>query len=241
MCTGHPPFRRETSYAVLRRITDDTPRPIRETNPDVPDWLEQIVMKLLAKSPTNVLNRRTKSPNCSKIASPTCKIQQRHRFLRPVAKLVKSFGIGDDKRGAESFGDFRYPPIRKFVAAAAFAFLLIFAGVLIVLELNKGTLTIESEVDNIPIRIIQGDSVVEQMTVTKAGTSTRIAAGKYVVEVENGDDGLVIEGGTVSLMRGETRTVKIVRNVRTGDGGSVRMLNEAVGSNRMQISPSEVR
>ncbi|MFO1064978.1 MAG: serine/threonine-protein kinase [Pirellulales bacterium] len=50
MCTGHPPFRSETSYAVLRRITDDAPRPIRETNPNVPAWLQQIVMKLLAKS-----------------------------------------------------------------------------------------------------------------------------------------------------------------------------------------------
>ena len=51
LCTGHPPFRSETSYAVLRRITDDTPRSIRETNVSVPAWLERIVMKLLAKSP----------------------------------------------------------------------------------------------------------------------------------------------------------------------------------------------
>ncbi len=51
MCTGHPPFRSETSYAVLRRITDDTPRPIRETNASIPQWLDRIVMKLLAKSP----------------------------------------------------------------------------------------------------------------------------------------------------------------------------------------------
>ncbi len=50
MCTGHPPFRSETSYAVLRRITDDTPRPIRETNASIPQWLDRIVMKLLAKS-----------------------------------------------------------------------------------------------------------------------------------------------------------------------------------------------
>lgn len=53
LCTGHPPFRSETSYAVLRRITDDIPRPIRETNSKVPKWLEQIVMKLLAKCPDN--------------------------------------------------------------------------------------------------------------------------------------------------------------------------------------------
>ena len=43
MCTGRPPFRAETSYGVLRRITDEEPRPIREINPDIPDWLCGIV------------------------------------------------------------------------------------------------------------------------------------------------------------------------------------------------------
>lgn len=49
MCTGRPPFRAESSYGVLRRITDSEPRPIREINPDIPDWLEAIVFRLLAK------------------------------------------------------------------------------------------------------------------------------------------------------------------------------------------------
>jgi serine/threonine protein kinase len=47
LCTGHPPFNAETGYAVMRRITDDTPHPIRDVNPDIPEWLEAIVMKLL--------------------------------------------------------------------------------------------------------------------------------------------------------------------------------------------------
>ena len=51
MCTGRPPFRAETSYGVLRRITDEEPRPIREINPDIPDWLCGIVTKLMAKRP----------------------------------------------------------------------------------------------------------------------------------------------------------------------------------------------
>src|SRR5262249_18818092 len=50
-CTGHPPFRAETPLAVLRRVADDTPRPVREVNPDIPDWLDAIVRKLLAKNP----------------------------------------------------------------------------------------------------------------------------------------------------------------------------------------------
>jgi len=49
LCTGQPPFSAETSYGILRRITDAEPRPIRELNPEVPEWLIAIVMKLLAK------------------------------------------------------------------------------------------------------------------------------------------------------------------------------------------------
>ena len=51
LCTGRPPFRAETSYGILRRVTDDTPRPIREINAEIPEWLASIVMKLLAKEP----------------------------------------------------------------------------------------------------------------------------------------------------------------------------------------------
>jgi serine/threonine-protein kinase len=49
MCTGRPPFRAETTFGVLRRIRETAPRAIREINPDVPVWLERIVLKLLAK------------------------------------------------------------------------------------------------------------------------------------------------------------------------------------------------
>jgi hypothetical protein len=51
MCTGRPPFRAETSYGVLRRITDTQPRPIREINPQVPEWLATIIARLHAKGP----------------------------------------------------------------------------------------------------------------------------------------------------------------------------------------------
>ncbi len=49
MCTGRAPFRAETSYGVLRRITDDQPKPIREVNADIPDWLCAIISKLMSK------------------------------------------------------------------------------------------------------------------------------------------------------------------------------------------------
>ena len=49
MCTGRPPFRAESSYGILRRITDTEPRPIREVNANIPEWLDLIIQRLLAK------------------------------------------------------------------------------------------------------------------------------------------------------------------------------------------------
>ncbi|MEO2032427.1 MAG: serine/threonine-protein kinase [Planctomycetaceae bacterium] len=51
MCTGRAPFRAETSYGILRRVTDDEPRSIRDVNPEIPVWLEGIAKKLLKKLP----------------------------------------------------------------------------------------------------------------------------------------------------------------------------------------------
>ena len=51
MCTGHSPFRAETTMAVLRRICEDSPTPVRQVNADVPEWLAEIIDKLHAKDP----------------------------------------------------------------------------------------------------------------------------------------------------------------------------------------------
>src|SRR5262249_42968456 len=51
MCTGRAPFRANGTMAVLKRVCEETPTPIRETNPDVPDWLVAIIDKLHAKDP----------------------------------------------------------------------------------------------------------------------------------------------------------------------------------------------
>ena len=51
LCTGRAPFRAESAVAMLRRVTEETPRPIGEINDEIPGWLEAIIGKLLAKNP----------------------------------------------------------------------------------------------------------------------------------------------------------------------------------------------
>ena len=59
MCTGRPAFRADSALAVLRRVCDSTPRPIRESNPDIPAWLADVIDRLLAKSPADRIQSAT--------------------------------------------------------------------------------------------------------------------------------------------------------------------------------------
>ena len=51
MAAGRPPFRANGTVAVLKRVAEDTPRPIREIIPETPQWLCDIIAKLHAKDP----------------------------------------------------------------------------------------------------------------------------------------------------------------------------------------------
>jgi serine/threonine protein kinase len=53
MCTGQAPFRGASTVAVLRQVSDHEPKPIRSLNPDVPEWLESFIARLLAKNPAD--------------------------------------------------------------------------------------------------------------------------------------------------------------------------------------------
>ncbi len=53
MCSGRPPFRAANTLAVLKRVAEETPRPIPEIIPEVPEWLCAIIERLHAKSPAD--------------------------------------------------------------------------------------------------------------------------------------------------------------------------------------------
>ncbi len=51
--TGRPPFRAATSYGVIRKIADTQPQRIRNLNPEIPEWFETLIDRLLAKNPAD--------------------------------------------------------------------------------------------------------------------------------------------------------------------------------------------
>ncbi|MFM2219955.1 MAG: Serine/threonine-protein kinase PknB [Planctomycetota bacterium] len=201
MCAGRSPFRAETTYGVLHRIANDNPTPVCEVNTDVPVWLGQIIERLMAKRPED------RFESAAQVAEllEGCLAHVQQPAAIPLPEAVAALAPKKTRR----------PPIVKFIAAAAGAIALFFAGVLIVLELDKGTLTIESEIDDVPIRIMQGEKVVKQLTVTKSGNSLRVAAGTYQIEIAGEFPLVSVANGIVSMRRGDTETVTIAMTPST--------------------------
>ncbi len=48
-CTGHPPFRAENAFGVIKRVCDEQPRSILESNPKIPAWLVAFIEVLMSK------------------------------------------------------------------------------------------------------------------------------------------------------------------------------------------------
>lgn len=51
MCTGVPPFRASSSFAVVQRIQFEQPKEVSQLNPSVPDWFARLVERLHEKDP----------------------------------------------------------------------------------------------------------------------------------------------------------------------------------------------
>lgn len=86
LCTGHPPFRAETPYGVIRRIMEEQPRPIHEFNSDVPDWLSRVVKKLMAKSPAERIKSASRVSSLMKAG-----LQYERKSISETPEVLKPF------------------------------------------------------------------------------------------------------------------------------------------------------
>ena len=193
MCSGHSPFRAETTMGVLHRIVNDEPRSIRSVNPDIPMWMDSIISRLLNKDPDE---RFQSSDDVADLLGKWLAHLNQPDTVPPPEPLVSERKASDASTV-------------KWLAGAAGIFLLALATWTIVLELAKGTLTIESVDENVKIRITQGHDVVKRLTITGGKGQTRIAAGTYQVEIDGDNDTLQVDGGKIILGRGDAVVARI--------------------------------
>ncbi|RCS46432.1 serine/threonine protein kinase [Bremerella cremea] len=196
MLVGHSPFRAETTMGVLNRITSDQPRSLTEQNPEIPAWLDQIIRRLLSKQPED---RYQTAAEVELLLGQWLAHQQDPNGTPRPTEPPPTETEGGSRR-------------RNLLLAVVGGFALLLAGILIVLETNKGTLTIQSDASDVTVRITQGDEVAQQLTVVQGDNQVRLAAGKYVVEIEGEHDELTVKNAEVTLLRGDKKLVHIVEH-----------------------------
>jgi len=200
LCTGRPAFRAATTVAVIRRVCDDTPRPIREVNPDIPEALCQVIEQLHAKKPAD------------RFASAT---EVADRLAQLLADLQRPGAAGhvSNVRGPQA--RWKRAPRRMLYAAAALVLLLVGLGMseatgltdvhgtVIRLFSPEGTLVVEVDDPNVSVAV-EGSDVV----ITGAGAKEiRLKPGQYKVEASK--DGQVVREELVTVTRDGRQVVRI--------------------------------
>jgi serine/threonine protein kinase len=146
MTTGRPPFRAVNTLAVLKRVAEDNPRPIREIIPETPQWLCDIIAKLHAKDP----NERFQSAREVADVLADCEAQLKsHGVLRDFSRVpaVKPAAVRRSRRG-------RWIAVAFVVITALFG---LFGRPAWLTLTNRGQLVIEPDTGLISVIVLKND------------------------------------------------------------------------------------
>jgi hypothetical protein len=214
MCTGRTPFRASGSMAVLKRVCEETPTPIRETNPEVPDWLVAIIDKLQAKDPAE---RYQSAAEVAELLGRYLAHVQ-HPSLAPLPAAAASA----EREPAAASLPTRAPRARKrrWVLAAAAAALLVLGGLAIgeasgvtnlratVIRIFTPDGTLVVEVDDPGVKVtVEGDG---GLAIAGAGLEEiRLRPGSYKVHADRDGKEVPLERELVRIAKGGREVVKV--------------------------------
>ena len=207
-CTGRPPFSAESTVAVLRRVCDEQPRPIRDLVPEVPDWLCSIVTRLHEKDPAR---RFGSAGEVVDLLGRCLAAVQQGRPVPPalLAEIVAAPDAREPSAGRREgrwlAGAAAILAIVAGVAASEATGVTRLAGTAVRLVRPEGTLVVESDDPGISVTV--GD---EGLVISGAGPrEIRLKPGLYPVRAEKG--GKVLSEELVTVERDGRRVVRVSR------------------------------
>lgn len=210
LCTGRPAFRAPTTVAVIRRVCDETPRPVREVNPDVPEPLCRLIERLQAKRPAD------RPASANEVAD---------ELARLLAGLEGQGAVAPSVVAARRPALGRVAPVRRpWLWAAGLLVLLVaglglsdaagvtdVSGTVVRLFLPEGTLVVEVDDPSVSVSVDGADVVI-----TGAGArEIRLKPGQYKVEASK--DGKVVSRELVTVSRNGRRVVRISKEVEPAE------------------------
>jgi tRNA A-37 threonylcarbamoyl transferase component Bud32 len=205
MCTGSSPFRAETTMGSLRRVCDETPRPVRELNADIPEWLAAILNRLLAKDADERFQTAQEvatllEQHLAHLQNPDSTPLSRVPDLLP-AGVVKKRRIGGWVAAAVIL-----TTLAVFGSTEATGVTQL-AGSVIRIVTGEGTLVI-----NVDDPTVQVSLDGEVLTIKGAGVEqVRLRPGQYQFTATK--DGRPVKQELVSITRGGRKVVTVSREV----------------------------
>jgi hypothetical protein len=224
MCTGSPPFRAKSPFAVFKRVIEDSPQPIREIVPQTPEWLCALIARLHAKKPED----RPAS------AQEVVELLDQHsahaiRFAACEASLARDSVMAEKKllpAGTPETAPVGQPRFEtRWAAAAVIAIALIggfgfteaagvtnFSSIVIRLFSPDGTLIVEVDDPGISVKLDGTELVIAGAGIAEI----RLRPGRHTVDASK--DGKLLRQQLVTVTRSGREVVRVSQEALASTG-----------------------
>lgn len=185
---------------------------------DAPPELADLVAELLARQPED---RPASAAHVAERLTAFTAGADLHGLLARAQVAAEAEPIGN--RRVEQPAPWREPALanagvsnrsggrgrqRLWLAAAAVPLFLL-AGVLILLETQKGQLVIDSEVAGVRVQLLQDGQPVRKLEIQPGATATRLRADRYEIVIDSPSDAVVVDKDWFELRSGESVVARI--------------------------------
>lgn len=203
----------ENLSQTISAITNSSPPAIADIKRDLPTKLCSLIDRMLSP------NADTR-PQSAQVAADAL---AEYSDADAAKSMIRAAMLEPDHCDSELTGATAFPRLPaspaspssrhwKWLAAAGFP-LAFLAGIVLMIQTDRGTLVIESEEPEVSLKVTQGEKIVEKLRVESGKeNSIWLRSGRYSVEIDGTDsDAFEISGENVTLMRGDERVVRIAR------------------------------